>query len=174
MSAATDRKIEVERPGAREIVIGFSPEAVRAPFLLRCGALIIDYIIVVAIPVVGLLLSRFAGNDGAQLLNEGLSSAGWLIAILVGLTNMIFLPMFTGQTFGKIATGLRIVRIDGTSPSIGSVAFRQTIGYFLTLASLGIGFFISVFSSKGRALHDYLTGTVVIHAQPRRVKREPR
>ncbi len=167
MSAVSDRPTQVTKPGTREVIVGFSPEAVQAPFLLRCGALIIDYIIVIAIPVIGLLLSRFAGNDGAKLLNEGLSSAGWLVAILVGFTNIVFLPMFSGQTLGKIVTGLRIVRIDGSAPTIGAVAFRQTAGYFLTLASAGIGFLISLFSSKGRALHDYLSGTVVIYADRR-------
>jgi uncharacterized RDD family membrane protein YckC len=83
---------------------------------------------------------------------------------------MVFLPMFSGQTIGKIITGLRIVRIDGTAPTIGAIAFRQTGGYLLTLASAGIGFFISVFSSKGRALHDYLSGTVVIYADRRVVR----
>jgi uncharacterized RDD family membrane protein YckC len=170
MSAVSESTAQIRKPAGREIVVGFSPEAVKAPFLLRCGALIIDYIIVVAIPVMGLLLSRFFGNDGTKLLNEGLSNAGWLVAILVGLTNMVFLPMFSGQTVGKILTSLRIVNIDGTAPTIGAVAFRQTGGYILTLVSLGIGFFISVFSSKGRALHDYLSGTIVIYAD-RRVRR---
>jgi uncharacterized RDD family membrane protein YckC len=170
MSAVSDRTVQVKPPGSREIVVGFSPEAVRAPFLLRCGALIIDYIIFIALPVIGLLVSRFAGNDGARLLNEGMSSASWLVAALVGFTNIVFLPMFSGQTIGKIVTGLRIVRIDGSSPTIGAIAFRQTGGYLLTLASAGIGFFLSVFSSKGRALHDYLAGTVVIYAD-RRIKR---
>ncbi len=170
MSAVSDRTARVIKPGSKEVIVGFSPEAVKAPFLLRCGALIVDYIIVIAIPVIGLLLSRFSGNDGAKLLNEGLSSSSWLVAILVGLTNMIILPMFTGQTIGKIVTGLRIVRIDGTSPTIGQIAFRQTGGYLLTLASAGIGFFFSVFSSKGRALHDYLSGTVLIYANRRVVR----
>jgi uncharacterized RDD family membrane protein YckC len=116
------------------------------------------------------LLSRFSGNDGSKLLNEGVSSASWLVAILVGLTNLIFLPMFSGQTVGKIITGLRIVHIDGTAPTVGAIALRQTVGYFLTLATAGLGFFISFFGSKGRALHDYLSGTVVIYAD-RRVRR---
>ena len=170
MSAVTDRPVQVNTPSAREIVTGFSPEAMKAPFLLRCGALIIDYIVVISIPVIGLLASRFAGNDGAKLLTAGMSSASWLIAALVGFTNIVFLPMFSGQTLGKIVTGLRIVRIDGTAPTIGQIAFRQTGGYFFTLGSAGIGFFLSVFSSKGRALHDYLAGTVVIYAD-RRIKR---
>lgn len=170
MSAVPDRTVQVKNAGAREVVIGFSPEAVQAPFFLRCGALIIDYIIVIAIPVIGLLLSRFAGNDGAKLLNEGVSSASWLVAVLVGFTNIVFLPMFSGQSVGKIVTGLRIVRIDGTAPTIGAIAFRQTAGYLLTLASGGLGFVLSVFSSKGRALHDYISGTLVIYAD-RRIKR---
>lgn len=170
MSAVSDRTAEIRRPVVREVIVGFSPEAVRAPFLLRCGALIIDYILVIAIPVIGLLLSRFAGNDGAKLLNDGLNNAGWLVAVLVGITNIVLLPMFSGQTLGKMLTGLRIVRIDGTAPTVASIAFRQTGGYVLTMASLGIGFFVSAFSSKGRALHDYLAGTVVIYAD-RRVRR---
>ncbi|HUR96436.1 MAG TPA: RDD family protein [Pyrinomonadaceae bacterium] len=170
MSAVSDPAAQVAKTGTREVIVGFSPEALRAPFLLRCGALIIDYIVVIAIPVIGLLLSRFSGNDGTKLLNEGLSGASWLIAILVGVTNLVLLPMFSGQTLGKIVTGLRIVRIDGTAPPIGIIALRQTAGYVLTLASAGIGFFVSAFSSKGRALHDYLSGTVVIYAD-RRVRR---
>lgn len=167
MSAVSDRTAEIKRPASREVIIGFSPEAVRAPFLLRCGALIIDYIIVITIPVIGLLLSRFAGNDGAKLLNDGLNNAGWLIAVLVGLTNVVLLPMFSGQTLGKIITGIRIVAIDGSAPTIGSIALRQTVGYFFTFVTLGLGFFLSAFSSRGRALHDFISGTVVIYADRR-------
>jgi uncharacterized RDD family membrane protein YckC len=170
MSAVSNPPAQVTKTGTREVIVGFSPESLKAPFLLRCGALIIDYIIVIAIPVMGLLLSRFSGNDGTKLLNEGISSASWLVALLVGITNIVLLPMFIGQTVGKIVTGLRIVRIDGTAPPLGVIALRQTVGYLLTLGSAGIGFFLSVFSSKGRALHDYLSGTVVIYAD-RRVRR---
>ena len=170
MSAVSDGTAEIRRPGSREVIVGFSPEKVKAPFLLRCGALIIDYIIVIAIPVIGLLLSRFAGNDGAKLLNDGLNNAGWLIAVLVGIVNIVLLPMFSGQTVGKIVTGIRIVNIDGSAPSVRAIAIRQTGGLFLTLLSGGLGYFLSFFSSKGRALHDYITGTVVIYAD-RRVRR---
>ena len=170
MRAVTERSAEPRRPGISEVVVDFSAEKVKAPILLRCGALIIDYIVVIAIPVIGLLLSRFAGNDGANLLNDGLNSAGWLIAILVGIVNLVLLPMYSGQTLGKIATGIRIVNFDGTTPSIGQIALRQTFGYLLTLVSGGIGFVISFFGGKGRALHDFIAGTVVIYAN-RRVRR---
>jgi uncharacterized RDD family membrane protein YckC len=152
------------------VIVGFDPAAVKAPFLLRCGALIIDYIVVIAVPVIGLLLSRFAGNDGAKLLNDTLNNAGWLLAVFVGITNLIFLPMASGQTIGKMATGLRIVNTDGTAPASSTIVLRQTFGYLFTALTLGLGFLLSAFSRKGRALDDLLAGTVVIYAD-RRIRR---
>ena len=171
MSAVSDRTADTNRPQAREVIVGFSPEAVRAPFLLRCGALTIDYIIVIAIPVISLLLSRFAGNDGLRLLNDGVNNAGWFVALLVAISNLVLLPMYSGQTLGKIVTRLRIVNLDGSSPALGAVALRQTVGYFLTLVTLGFGFVLACFSRRGRALHDFLAGTMVIYAD-RRVRRD--
>ena len=171
MSAVPDRTADIKRVPAREIVEGFSPEAVRAPFLLRCGAVAIDYILVIGIPVIGLLMSRFAGNDGARLLNDWLNNAGWLIAFLVGVSNIVVLPVFSGQSLGKIVTGLRTVNMDGTAPSLGQMALRQTAGYLLTFATLGFGFLIACLNTKGRAIHDYLAGTMVIYAD-RRVRRD--
>jgi uncharacterized RDD family membrane protein YckC len=129
--------------------------------------MIIDYMVVVMIPVIGLLLSRVMGYDGAKLLNSELTGVGRAAAVILAIANLVLLPIFTGQSIGKILTGLRIVRIDGRQVPTGAMAVRQTAGYFLTLASLGIGFLLSVFSSKGRALHDYLTGTVVVYADKR-------
>ena len=148
----------------REIIVAFSPERVKAPFLLRCGALLVDYLLIVAFPVIFLLLGRLTGEDGTMLLNSEWHTAGWLIGIMFAATDLVVLPAFSGQSIGKIAAGLRIVRIDGTAVPTGTMVLRQTVGYFLTLASLGIGFIVSVFSTKGRALHDYLAGTVVIYA----------
>jgi uncharacterized RDD family membrane protein YckC len=152
-------------PRNREIIVAFAPEQVKAPFFLRCGALLLDYVLIVAFPVVCLLLGRVSGDDGAKLLNGDWNSAGWLIAILFAVADLVLLPAFSGQSIGKIAAGLRIVKLDGTPASTGTILLRQTVGYLITLLTGGIGFMISVFSSKGRALHDYLTGTVVIYAE---------
>lgn len=165
MVVTADETVSVPKPRPREYVVNFSAAQVRAPFLLRCGALLTDYVIIVSIPVITLLVSRYLGNDGARLLNDELYSAGWIIAILLGITNFILLPMFAGQTLGKMLTGIRIVAIDGTSASASRMALRQTLGYLLTAGSLGLGFIVSIFSSKGRALHDFLAGTVVIYAE---------
>ena len=167
MIASANQTASTSKPRLRESVIDFSPERLKAPFLLRCGALLADYVILVSIPVITLLFSRYMGNDGAKLLNNELYSAGWIIAVLLGLTNFVLLPMIAGQTIGKMLTGLRIVGSDGTPAAATRIVLRQTAGYLLTAGSLGLGFLLSIFSRKGRALHDYLAGTVVIYADRR-------
>ena len=149
-------------PASKVIVADFDPVAMRAPFFLRCGAIAFDYMLVVIWPVLGLLLGRALGIDGAKLLASELNNVAWLVAILVGLSNIVLLPLLTGQSLGKMSAGLRIVTAKGAQPSIGTLLFRQTFGYFLTFASLGLGFVFSAFSSRGRALHDYLSGSQVV------------
>lgn len=148
----------------KENVIQFSPEAVKAPFSLRCGAVLIDYIIIFAAPVIFLLIARSMGEDGANLLNGEINNVGWLAAILLAVCNLIILPVISGRSFGKMITGLTIVGTDGRPASFRSLIFRQTLGYLILFGSGGLGFLLSVFSTKGRALHDYIFGTVVIFA----------
>ena len=167
MSPGTGKTVPVRRLRNSEVIVGFSPENVRAPFLLRCGALLADYIILICIPVITLVISQFLADSDAKLLGIDINGTGWIIAVLIGATNLIIMPMFTGQSIGKMLTGLRIVRIDGTKVSKGTILVRQVIGYGLAIASLGIGFLLSVLGKKGRALHDYVAGTVVIYADKR-------
>lgn len=167
MDARTGRADRPPRVRTKEAYVDFKPEAVKAPFLLRLGAILIDYILVVALPVLSLLLARSMGFDGARLLGNELNTVGWSAAILLGITDLIVVPFFTGQTIGKMLTGLRVVLLDGRPASGPIMLLRQLFGFLLTICSGGLGFFISVFSGKGRALHDYICGTVVIYADRR-------
>ena len=168
MAVNADSTPALRPPRARERFVDFVPEDVKAPFTLRCGALIIDYIVLIIVPVFNMLLSRSFGNDGAKLLTSEISTAGWIIAILIGVTNFVLLPVFLGQSVGKLIAGLRIVSLDGTQPTASRMLLRQIFGYAVTAATLGIGFLVILFSRKGRALHDYIAGTVVIFATRRK------
>ncbi len=167
MSARIEQTASKPKMSSMQKIVNFSAEDLKAPFLLRCGALIVDYILIVACPVIGILLSHFSGNDGAKLLTSELSNTGWLIGLLIGLTNFIIFPLFSGQTIGKMLIGLRIVTDRGEAPTLGKIIFRHLIGYPLTILSGGLGFLLSVFNQKGKALHDYLSGTVVIYGRRR-------
>jgi uncharacterized RDD family membrane protein YckC len=133
----------------------------RAPFPLRCGALLIDYIALASIIVFGTLVARMLGG-GARAAGNSAETAALLLAIAMALLNLGILPGLTGLTLGKWATGLRIERSDGGNPGIGRALFRHFIGYPLSFVLLGIGFLMAIVTVHGRGLHDMIAGTVVV------------
>ncbi len=149
----------------RKKIVGFDAVSCKAPLVLRCAAFLIDYLLIVFFPVLALLIGRLLGYDGARLLNSTVSSVGWTLTIFIGVANLIFLPMYLSASVGKILTGLRIVTLDGAPPSLGALALRHTVGYALSILSLGAGLLPVLISPRGRSLHDRLAGTVVIFAE---------
>ena len=132
-----------------------------APFSLRCGALLIDYIALVAIIVFGTLFARMLGG-GARTAGNSAETVGFIIAIVVAILNLGVLPGFTGRTVGKWATGLRIEQNDGDDIGIGRALLRHFIGYPISFLFLGLGFLMTAVSSRGRGLHDIIAGTIVV------------
>ena len=165
MSARVERTIPARSIKSEQVVVNFDAEQLRAPFLLRCGAVLIDYIILIASPVLSLVIGRLMEVESTKLLHSNVANTGWLIMVLLALTNFVFLPLLIGQSVGKMLTGLRVVKKDGSAPSLGSLCLRHLIGYPLTALTLGLGFFLSMLNEKGRALHDFIAGTVVIYGQ---------
>ncbi|HEX5888496.1 MAG TPA: RDD family protein [Pyrinomonadaceae bacterium] len=131
------------------------------PFPLRCGAFLIDYIVLVSLVVLGTLFARMLGG-GARAAGNSAETAAIALAVVVALFNLGLLPGLTGLTLGKWATGLRIQRVDSGNPGIGRALLRHFVGYPLSLITLGIGFLMAGFTVHGRGLHDMIAGTVVV------------
>lgn len=138
----------------------------KAPFALRCAAAFIDYILIVAVPVLGLMFALLIGDDPAKISNN----TAWLIAFLLGISDLVLFPGLSGQTLGMMFCGLRIVRTDGREAPIGRVVLRNTLGYLLTVLTAGLGFILGAFTPSGRALHDYIGGTMVVFGKKRELK----
>jgi len=140
---------------------------VRAPFSLRCGALLVDYTLVIGIVAFATLLARtFGGSSRATV--EATLAVGYLASLVALLLNSIVLPVFTGATVGKWATGLRIERQSGEPLGYGHATLRHTLGYLISFLTLGIGFLLAAFDGEGRALHDRIAGTVVVRERGNR------
>ncbi|CAN5435004.1 RDD family protein [soil metagenome] len=172
MSARAETTIPTKRIKTEKIILNFDAERLKAPFSLRCGAILIDYIILVIIPVSSILIYRYTGQEPSKILNNEITNIGWLIFLLLILTNFLLFPLLFGQSIGKVLTGLRVVKKDGSMPSLINFLLRHLIGYPLTLMTFGLGFFISVLNSKGRALHDFIAGTIVVYGRKKVVKKE--
>ena len=141
-------------------------ERLRAPFSLRCGALLIDYIVVVGVLALTTLLARvFAdGRRGSAFV----LTAGYIATAAVAFLNFVVVANLGGRTLGKWMAGLRIERRDGEALSVRRALLRHLVGYPLTLLTLGFGFLVAAFDPQGRALHDWLAGTVVVRSRPPR------
>ena len=92
-------------------------------------------------------------------------TTGYLVALGVAFLNFVVVTAFSGRTIGKWVAGLRIERRDGVRLSFGRALLRHLVGYPLTLLTLGVGFLVAAFSAEGRALHDFLAGTVVVRSR---------
>jgi uncharacterized RDD family membrane protein YckC len=57
---------------------------------------------------------------------------------------------------------LRIERLSGERLGFGHATLRHTLGYLVSLLTLGLGFLLAAFDAEGRALHDRIAGTVVV------------
>src|SRR6266550_850117 len=134
---------------------------IRAPFSLRCGALLIDYIILMAILAISTLIARMLGG-AARTAGNSTETVAWLIVVLVAIMNLGVLPGLSGRTIGKWATGLRIERTNGQELSIGRAFLRHFLGYPASIVTLGLGFLIAAVNARGRALEDLIADTVVV------------
>ena len=78
-----------------------------------------------------------------------------------------------GQTLGKMAMGVIVVkRDDGGLPGYGRAALR-CLGGLLSLATVGIGYLGVVFTEERRGLADWLAGTRVVDLLPESVAPPP-
>ena len=149
------------RSQARSRAARHGGQRLRAPFPLRCGALLIDYIALVSLIVLGTLIARMLGG-GARAAGNSAETAGVVLAIVLAIVNLLVIPGLTGFTLGKWATGLRIERKDGGDVGFARAFLRHFIGYPISFALFGLGFLIAAVSVHGRGLHDMIAGTIVV------------
>ena len=73
-----------------------------------------------------------------------------------------------GQTIGKRALGLRIVRSTGARASLGRIFWRRMVvpGLIMAIPLVGDLFALAdtlaIFTSERRTLHDRIAGTIVV------------
>ena len=123
--------------------------------------MLIDYIVLIAIVAVSTLIARMFGG-GARTAGSSAETVGITIAFAVAVLELGVLAGLTGKTIGKWTTGLRVQRPDGNEPGIGRAMLRHFVGYPLSFLTVGLGFIIAAFSTRGRALHDLIADTVVV------------
>jgi uncharacterized RDD family membrane protein YckC len=105
----------------------------------------------------------FAGRAARVELAGLLGSWPWVAAYL-GLLAVFYASYFTGttgQTPGKLLTGLRVVGVTGRPPAYARAAGRALLG-LAGVVTAGLGLVPMAFDPAARALHDRLFRTRVV------------
>jgi uncharacterized RDD family membrane protein YckC len=140
----------------------------------RLAAYLLDALILL-IPVIGLtvvVVAIAAGSDTAAIVTVILGFLAYLVvAFLYAPLLMAREGAQNGQTWGKQALGIRVIRDSGETMSFGWAALRE-----IAVKGLGVGiassiiplipwflnFFWPLWDDENRALHDMVVSTHVV------------
>ena len=101
-------------------------------------------------------------NPPRDLVNLGLVLLAMLaLAFALHIAYHVVLVGGCGQTLGKMALGIAVVRRDGGTVGYGRAGLR-CLGGLLCVASFGLGYVGVLFTVERRGLADWLAGTRVI------------
>ena len=130
---------------------------------LRCGAMLVDYTILVGMIALATLLARFFGGGAVWR-----ATPPWRLDIWPRPAGVLTSWCFRAHRAyaRQWATGLHIEK-RAASLDFGRAILRHLLGYPLSLITLGIGFLLAAFDSEGRALHDRIAGTIVVRDRSR-------
>lgn len=95
----------------------------------------------------------------------------WTYLLALGIPylfyDLISEIVLDGQTIGKKAMNVKVVKLDGTQPSIGSYLLRWLIRWVDMLFSGGVAILAISLNGKGQRLGDMAAGTSVISLKRR-------
>jgi uncharacterized RDD family membrane protein YckC len=133
-----------------------------AELTIRLVAAAIDLAILLTVDIVVVYFTMQI--CGITLAEAGLMPRAPLLAFLL-VQNGGYLVAFTasGQTLGKIATGIRVVGTESAGELDLVRAFKRTIVWLMLAIPAGLGF-LTIFGRDHRGLHDRFAGTRVVRA----------
>lgn len=158
-----------------------------AGFWVRLGAGIIDLLSLYVVYgiILGLILWITAcalsatGGGGVAAISssfgDGTSVRGlislpiiWLVAWLIEIAYFAGFWVWRGQTPGKMAVGIKVIRTD-SSPLTWQCALLRYLGYIVSAMILFIGFIWIAFDSRKQGIHDRIADTYVVKLPVRQV-----
>jgi len=169
------RKVPLTNPGpANNDVISAGTPIKRKPagFWRRFAATMLDGValgIILSPITIGLsmLMGGFSPppEAGPDLVNLGIQTGiSYLFQFVAIYFYFGYFYSKKGASPGKMVLNLKIVDTNaGRNPGYWKAFFRETIGKALSALSLGIGFLMVVFRKDGKALHDIVFSTQVLH-----------
>jgi uncharacterized RDD family membrane protein YckC len=138
----------------------------------RIVATLIDSLVLVAWAVLWGVIFSAADPKGSNEPTDWSSASGIIAIIIIALilAPFVFYSLaseifFNGQSLGKKARHLRVVRLDGTAPRLGDYFLRwllRIIDLYLPFAGGLVAIITIAVNGKGQRLGDMAAGTTVV------------
>ena len=150
-----------------------------AGFWLRCGAALIDGILLSIVngifglvyltnSLFGLLLVASDNNAVASEDNAVVEIIVFILYITINWLYFAIMECSAKQaTLGKMAVGIVVTDLNGGRISFGRATGRH-FGKFLSWLIIGIGYIMAGLTKKKQALHDVVSGCLVMRKSQKR------
>lgn len=139
---------------------------VNAGFFVRLAAYIIDSLIIGAALLtvrIPFLVSSWGTPDNILVRDLVFQySFADIVIYLLGVLYFVLLTYKTGSTIGKKVLHLKVQSVEDRNMTFFEVAFRETIGRFLSSLAY-VGYFMMAVNKSKRGLHDFLSDTEVVY-----------
>ena len=160
----TPRKSEIvlpREPGAPWLDHLAYPETYDGVTMRRLVAYLIDLLVIAPMLVVVWVIF---GMLGALTFGLLMPLLGVMLLAVPFCYHTLLIGGTKSATFGMRLFGLQVRRLDGGRPD-HILAALLTAAFYLSVAFTGwLILLVALFNVRGRALHDFLCGTVVINA----------
>ena len=162
----------VQPPTARCVQCGATIIATASPlneqsyagFWVRVLAYLLDSVLLITVQTaLSLLINLTIGMLG--IATEGdpaINTIIWLFGAVLSISYAVFFTGYCGQTPGKMALRIKVIRTDGSPVNYGRAALREVLGKFISSILLGIGYLMVAFDNRKQGLHDKIADTYVI------------
>jgi uncharacterized RDD family membrane protein YckC len=132
-----------------------------ANWLQRVGAYLIDQLVIaipIAIAVAILAPASDSGSSGTALIAILL----YLVAFGIWIYNRWIMQGRTGQSWGKQALGLKLLRMDNGQPIGAGMCLAREFAHLLDSLPCYIGFLWPIWDNRRQTFADKVLNTVVI------------
>jgi len=138
----------------------------KAGFWVRFVAALVDSTLVSLLQLIlgtALVVAalRLTGDGGEQARSLGMLIA-WFFGPVLCVAYYVGFTGYCGQTPGKMAVRVKVIRCDGGEIGYGRAFFRETLAKFLSFMIFCIGYLMIAFDGQKQGLHDKLADTYVI------------
>jgi len=148
-----------------------------APIGDRILAYLIDSLIILAYVLFLFFIINFINRSFFDFFNidldDGFTGSNLLFALLLFLVispalfyHLLCEQMLQGQSFGKRAMQVKVVKIDGSQPKLGNYFIRWILRIIDSFPYWGVGICSILFSQKSQRLGDLGANTIVIKLKP--------